>query len=374
MFNRTRQHFKQLKRSLAGSSVHTNQQDLTQAETKIVEQIRITTEAKNLNNITRTQAYFDFYKDHPEIHWALLAHLVSRNAGWNMTDLKGEYLPKLLTNQEQVDFFSFLERGNWLIFQDAYPQLLLYAESKKQNSPLFHLLSPLKISKFMKPFWENMWTEQQNKELTTALIINEQHYIEDRVIQNPVYKHSVLNTSLFKLQEFLSFNHILFPYRTTVQKKMKLVGGTVHHFSSVEDRINFGKSLYDLLFSVQTRLKQTIDWALHQPHSGSRKDYWPDLFNDIKESAPDQVHELQSSPCSLQTSKQRIYSPSLRSSWNDWKHSVAEPGDWCHNHKMLHFIKKPAVPLDDTIEKNYCATIEELEMAAFAKNKWFHKK
>ncbi|WP_235001580.1 DUF2515 family protein [Halobacillus sp. Marseille-P3879] len=374
MFKQTKEHINQLKRSITASLLKRNLQDLTLKEKEIIEHIQHLTTCRNKNNITRTQAYLDFYVEHPEIHWALLAHLVSRNAGWNMTDLKGEYLPKLLTQQEQIDFFAFLERGNWLIFQDAYPQLLLYAESKKQSRPLFHLLSHLHISKFMKPFWESLWTNKRNNELTVALIINEQQYIENRVIQNSVYKDTVLNKTMFKLQDILNFNHILFPYQTPLQKKMKLTGGTVHHFSSVDERIHFGKGLYALLYSIQSRLEQTVEWAKTHPHTGSRKDYWPDLFNDIKESPPQQVHELQSSPCTLQTNKQRIYSPSLTTVWKDWEHEQAEPGDWCHNKKMLHFIKKGAKPLDGEIEKTYCATIEELEMAAFAKNKWFHKK
>ncbi|MDR4948142.1 DUF2515 family protein [Neobacillus cucumis] len=46
-----------------------------------------------------------------------------------MTDLKGEFLTRLMTKKDRVLFFQFLERGNWLIFQDAYPQFLLYEES-----------------------------------------------------------------------------------------------------------------------------------------------------------------------------------------------------------------------------------------------------
>ena len=48
--------------------------------------------------------------------------------------------------------------------------------------------------------------------LTMALVINEQSYLEKRVIQNPLYQKEVFNTLEFKLQDLLSFNHILFPY------------------------------------------------------------------------------------------------------------------------------------------------------------------
>lgn len=114
---------------------------LTFEEVFLIEKIRECTEELNKNNMTRTNNYLDFYIRHQEIHWALLGHLVSRNGGWNMTDLQGELLSNLLSEQERQDFFSFLERGNWLIFQDIYPQFLLYEESLKRNKkPLLPLV------------------------------------------------------------------------------------------------------------------------------------------------------------------------------------------------------------------------------------------
>ncbi|UOQ92694.1 DUF2515 domain-containing protein [Halobacillus shinanisalinarum] len=355
---------KQLKKAVSQRTVR---DDLTPEEENIIQIIRAITRKQNQNNVTRTQAYFDFYQEHPEIHWALLAHLVSRNAGWNMTDLKGEYLPKLLSRKEQTDFFLFLERGNWLIFQDAYPQLLLYEESKKRGRPLFHLLSSMEVSKFMEPFWNQFWTESTKEELTIALIINEQQYIEGRVIQNKQYKDTVLNTIMFRLQDLFEFNHILLPYTDSVQKNTKLIGGTVHHFSSVKDRINLGKRLYSLLFSGQNRLTQTIEWTKSHPHTGSRKDFWPQLFNNVKETAPGQMHELQSTPCSLKHEAQRIYSPTLSATWKDWNHIDAESGDWYKNKKMIHFVKKPVKNWGGEIQESYCKSIEEMEIAASTK-------
>lgn len=42
-----------------------------------------------------------------EIHWALLGHMVSRNGGWNMTDLKGDLYTRILSEKDQFIFFSF---------------------------------------------------------------------------------------------------------------------------------------------------------------------------------------------------------------------------------------------------------------------------
>ena len=65
---------------------------ITQKERKLIRNIQHNTKRLNKNNITRTKAYLSFFKDHEEIQWAFLAHMVSRNGGYNMTDLKGSLL------------------------------------------------------------------------------------------------------------------------------------------------------------------------------------------------------------------------------------------------------------------------------------------
>lgn len=65
------------------------------------------TKQLNKNNVTRTRAYYQFYLQHPEIHWALLGHMVSRNGGWNMTDLKGDLYTRLLSEKDQLTYYSF---------------------------------------------------------------------------------------------------------------------------------------------------------------------------------------------------------------------------------------------------------------------------
>ncbi|HZG71456.1 MAG TPA: DUF2515 family protein, partial [Chondromyces sp.] len=188
--------------------------------------IRCKTKEMNVNNVTRTKAYLDFYLQYPEIHWAFLGHMVSRNGGWNMTDLKGELLSKLLNQKKKQAFFDFLERGNWLIFQDVYPQFLLYAESKRRNQNLFYLLPHLNISVFMEIIWNQFWRKGNQHILAISLIINEQNYLEKRVIQNSLYKEKVFQTLEFVLQDLLSLNHVLFPFheRDRPGGKAELVG------------------------------------------------------------------------------------------------------------------------------------------------------
>lgn len=94
-------------------------------EPRLIQVIFIATLKGNNDNISRTAQYGKYYFQHPEIKWSLLAHFVSRNAGWNMTDLKNPLYSSLFHEEFRHRLFMTFERANWLIFQDAYPQLLI---------------------------------------------------------------------------------------------------------------------------------------------------------------------------------------------------------------------------------------------------------
>ena len=83
------------------------EQHLSREDQQLLQRIRLKTKQLNVNNVTRTKAYLDFYIFHPEIHWAFLGHMVSRNGGWNMTDLKGEFLSRLMNEQIKTRFLFF---------------------------------------------------------------------------------------------------------------------------------------------------------------------------------------------------------------------------------------------------------------------------
>ncbi len=337
---------------------------LSSKDQAIINEIKSITQKYNVNNITRTMAYLDFYQVHPEIHWAFLAHMVSRNAGWNMTDLKGEYLPKILTDKEIKSFFDFIERGNWLIFQDAFPQFLLYEKSIQTGENLFYLLPHLNVSVFMEPIWNQFLKNRDSFMLTVALIINEQSYIENRLMENNRFKQEVLNTFEFKLQDLLSMNHILFP--SSHNTNNKLVGQTVRHFDSLNERILLGKRLYSVLFSEQN-LPSIEKWAKQTVHTGSRKDYWPHIFNNIAELAPGGKLKPRLQNCTLTKSAPRIYSPAVVAAWDNQQHEQASLGDWYKDYNVLQYMEESEEKVNGEIKENYCKTIERLEMVAISK-------
>ena len=323
----------------------------TLGDTARIADIRRQTALANRNNITRTQAYLDFYRQHEEIHWALLAHLVSRNGGWNMTDLKGDWLPVLMDKPSRQAYFWFLERCNWLIFHDAYPQLLLYAEMKQTGKDLTDLLAPLGVSSYMRRVWREFLVSRDSARLTRALIINEQQYIEQRVVRKRYTVHRIFATLAFLAQSALSLNQVLFPYRAhPTDKRFQVVGINVHDFPAVEQRIAVGKTLYSLLYQDRNRFERIRQFAVRIPHTGSRADYWPHLFTPSGRTREvDERYTLRLQGAALRKDKPKLYSPHLRSAWPDVEHSPADGVDWFRDPKWLDLADQPAdLPTIDT--------------------------
>ncbi|XQY90281.1 DUF2515 family protein [Metabacillus sp. HB246100] len=282
---------------------------LTDREKQVISMVKHTTKQANRNNLTRTNAYLRFFSNHQEIHWSFLAHMVSRNGGYNMTDLKGSLLSPLLKDEQKTILFHFLERANFLIFHDAYPQLLLYEISKNEEVPLFHLLPAFNVSKFMIPIWEDFYLNQHSELLTYGLITNEQQYIEKHLLSLDLTKKAVLQSLSYLLQDRLGFTHVIFPYKKySFLSRFSLAGKEIKDFSDVKNRIKIGKQLYHLLFT-KNRIQSFLSFAFKVEHTGSREDYWPAIFSSKKHSS-------------------KHVSPKLSKVWNNVHHSMFKRQDW----------------------------------------------
>ncbi|OZT12346.1 hypothetical protein CHN50_10555 [Priestia aryabhattai] len=253
---------------------------LTSFEQQVVDIIKRKTKQLNIDNISRTEAYATFYNNHPEIKWSFLASMVSRNAGWNMCDLQGKWFPELLSTETRDLLFLTYERANWLIFQDAFPQLLLYEVSKQHEKSYFHLLQYFYVSPFMYEKWTAFWGEKREIELMHALIINEQHIIEPAVVEHPFYQKKVFHRLLFHFQDSLHFSSVLFP---TIEGE--IYGCSVHSFTKVDERIKLGKKLGELLFS-QALYPKFLQFSMSTVHTGSRVDYEQYIFHSKKRDTP----------------------------------------------------------------------------------------
>ena len=234
---------------------------------ELINRIRLKTDKFNLDNISRTHAYLTYYEKHKEICWSFLASQVSRNAGWSMCDLQDNWIPKILNMQQRKQLFLTYEKANWLIFKDAYPQLLLYEYSTKINAPMFHLLKFFHVSNFMEEEWGVFWKYRDKKRLMNSLIINEQHIIEKPVIQNESIKNKVFQSIPYIFQDLLHFNSVIFP-----TLKGELYGASVSRFTSVDHRINLGNNLASILFEPNL-YQELYLFARKVTHTGSRRDY-----------------------------------------------------------------------------------------------------
>lgn len=344
---------------------------LSSEERWLVEDIRTRTQQENRNNITRTMAYWACYQAYPELHWALLAHMVSRNGGWNMTDLQGELLPHLINSDQSEHLFAFLERANGLIFQDAYPQLLLYEASKKREKSLFHLLPHLDISLWMVPAWHEFWRDPDSAALTIALIVNEQNYIEQRIVQKGQFQQTVLDKALFKAQGWLQMNHVGFPFWSqsteTGSPQPRLAGLILENFANLAERIALGKDLYALLFGVPEILQGVLRFAASTPHTGSRADYWPHLFTPIQKASPDNPYQERLDGCFLKKGSSPLYSPTLETVWPDRPLMPVEPGDWFQDVETpMRYIRPIEVP--QTIDLTHATGewLNNIELAILA--------
>jgi hypothetical protein len=258
-------------------SVHSS---LKTDEQVILQEIRRKTEKANLDNISRTEAYANFYSRHPEIRWSFLASMVSRNAGWNMCDLEGQWMPLTIDMYTRTILFSTYERANWLIFADAYPQLLIYESSKLDGKPYFYLLSKLRVSSFMQKEWCLFWQEKNRERLLTSLIINEQNIIQKPIIDHPFYKKKVFHSFAFKFQDWLHFSSVIFP---TLHGE--LYGCSVHDFWNKTKRIELGKKLSRLLFEPSL-YPHFVQFSNQITHTGSRHDYERFLKIDKRRDTP----------------------------------------------------------------------------------------
>ncbi|MGM0873953.1 MAG: DUF2515 domain-containing protein [Bacillota bacterium] len=316
--------------------------EILKNDDEIITYIVHTTKLKNYDNISRTKAYEDFYYHHPEIKWAYLASMVSRNAGWSMTDLQGKWLRKSLSIEQKSLLFMTYERANWTIFHDAYPQLLIYEWSKRLNKPLFHLMKFFQVSRFMEKEWNYFWQKKHTDRLMTALIINEQNVIQLPVINNKQYKSHVFKTNPYKIQDIFHFSTVVFPILNG-----KLFGFSVYNFNQLTKRIELGKRLAWLLFYAGL-YDQFLAFSTTVPHTGSRYDY--------EKYFPE---------------KRKRETPLLRTTYPKVSHSIDEKRkDWFHGQNTERWFKERKIPKNYELTEWFKHKQDQLHLLTLLQEYW----
>ncbi|WP_054712469.1 DUF2515 family protein [Bacillus sp. JCM 19041] len=220
----------------------------------------------NVDNISRTKAYEQFGRHYPEIRWAALAGMVSRNAGWNMTDLTTTPFRTVLDAATRRWIGWIYERANWLIFADAYPQLLVYQQTVQKRRDCFDMLKSFGVSSFMQREWRRFMVEQDKNRLMTALIINEQFVVQDRLFDARKMEQ-FFHSAFYNIQEFAHFSHVIMP-----GLNQTIYGENVTSFANPVARIQLGKRLAKLLYDPKLR-EQFFAFTKKTEPTGSRRDY-----------------------------------------------------------------------------------------------------
>lgn len=305
----------------------------------------------NADNLTRTAFYLAYWKAHPEVMWALLAHLVSRNAGYQMTDLRRHiercqrgrrWLAQLggrfaaATHAEHAfgQLVRFLEAGNYLIFHDAYPQLVAYAAAKQaylatgcaSAADAIDDVAADGVEPAIRRAWKQFFQEGTRcgffarmsdgerrtapvvVRMALASVVNEQSYLEDRLLAPaegaPRYVDGQVPFKLwFDAAATLGLTRLVFPVaapeaphraeRLLVHvlcagkdtpppgpwwsTRPLFAGPPGPSFASLRTRIDVGRALYFGLFMIDPERAAGVErWAVHGPaHTGERSVYDP---------------------------------------------------------------------------------------------------
>jgi hypothetical protein len=334
---------------------------INDSQTTVIQYIKKETKKLNQNNLTRTAGYFSFFQQNPEIIWSFLAHMVSRNAGYFMTDLKGEFLDSLIKPADAKALYSILEQGNSMIFQDAYPQLLLYKESKRAKRSLFHLSRHFNISPFMEGVWELFFEGDDSHLLPIAQIINEQKHIEHHLIKTKQFQY--LKRSLpYRIQNWLQLSQVLFP----VVPLKNTAGKSISQFDDINNRITVGKHLYWLL-SQKQHFSKVFQFAAETPHSASRSDYAPHLFSINRLAITKTKEKL---TLFKVKNNEKIYSPKLEDVWTETYNGPFFSEEWFSLHSFIRSKLSLSKRASPKIWFTYWASLHKTE-SVYLLNKYY---
>jgi Protein of unknown function (DUF2515) len=221
---------------------------------------------RNRDNVARTKSYLELYaltreadSDWP---WLLMAHLVSRNAGYLMVDLAQaiDHEGRVFTREALVAFFAMLERANFLIFFDAWHHVLVALD--RGDAFAGDAATTGHMKRAYAAYFAGAAVDAKDRErrLVLDLVTNEQRFIEHRVVHHPAFAGAM------SLLAFIEKSGHERPMVLPLTSAKITVGG----FADVSRRIETGRRLYDEVLGDRVLRAEIYAWALETPHTGSR--------------------------------------------------------------------------------------------------------
>lgn len=240
-----------------------------------IRQLLAELDLRNVDNVARTDSYLELYawtRAHPpDLPWVLMAHLVSRNAGYLMTDLGRRIAatddPEARGMMETL--FVLLERANFLIFRDAWHHTCLHLLGRSDE------LAPPRTPAFMCEAWRryesalavNGPSPALERALVMDLVHNEQHLIHHRAVHHPDLMRGL---ELLRLIEASGMERpMVFPWpEPGAAPEIRAT-----NFGAVEARIATGGRIFDTALGERGMREAMFGWAIFHPHTGSRSDH-----------------------------------------------------------------------------------------------------
>jgi len=259
---------------------------MSKADTTTLETWLAEIAERNRDNVSRTHSYLELYAHTrargPDLPWLLMAHLVSRNAGYMMTDLA-----RALDRDETPEpmrpaienLMALLERANFLIFYDAWFHVLHHLLGRSSALP------PGRTPAFVRAAWlryEQALGETGGvdaaleRALVLDLVHNEQHFIERRVVHNPRFGPG--QQALAMIEGSGREKPMTFPLDDVELR--------VGRFADLDRRIATGAEIFDAVLADRSRREAAYAWARDHPHTGAREVYGGRGRRTLRESWP----------------------------------------------------------------------------------------
>jgi len=217
---------------------------------------------RNVDNVARTASYLELYalaRDNgEELPWLLMAHLVSRHAGYLMTDVAAqlETPTRVFTREALYELFAFLERANFLIFDDAWHHALCHLLGRAKGA---------RTARFMAAAWaryeSERYTPESERRLVLDLVTNEQRYIENRVVKSARFARARAMVGFFEA----------IGAERPITLPLTDARITVGRFADVERRIETGRRIFDAILADRVAREAAFAWAKAHPHVGSQR-------------------------------------------------------------------------------------------------------
>lgn len=179
--------------------------------------------------------------------------------------------------------------------------------------------------------------------LTTALIINEQRMLQERILKRTRHGE-ILRRLDFQLQEYLGFMKVIFPYANK-QRTSFLDRNYRRTLCRPETAHCNGEIIIWASFSASGGFSRCWPFYKRDSHTGSREDYWASIYtSDGSTSKVD-----------------KIFSPTLHDAWKDQLFFPPHSFDWFTNESFMEDLRSLPIIKKEDLTNEVLENVKQLK-------------